>query len=244
LEDRLKLIVLTECLSTDIASIVPQLGFWFKNDAQAILSEKIGEVKQMPFEVELKARLQCPEDVKFRAAELGERVGETFKEDVYFRRQGDSSRYPSDRYRLRREEGKAVVTFKQQAQAGDTEVYDEVEFAVSNAHAFFRFADRFGFEPFVVKRKKSEVYRVGRAHVELNEVEHAGHFTEIEILCDDEAEVPSARIEIAHVLAQLGLTQNDLEPTPYILMIQDAHPVQFRFVNDPALDWPFEEISV
>ena len=137
-----------------------------------------------------------------------------------------------------------MVTFKQQVQTGDTEVYDEVEFAVSNAHAFFRFAERFGFEPFVVKRKRSEVYRVGRAHVELNAVEHVGHFTEIEILCTDEADVPAARIEIAVVLERLGLTRTDLEPTPYILMIQDAHPVQYRFVNDSALDWPFEEISV
>jgi predicted adenylyl cyclase CyaB len=197
----------------------------------------------MPFEVELKARLNHPEAVQSRAAELGERVGETFKEDVYFRRRGDSSRYPAERYRLRREEGEAVVTFKQRVQAEDTEVYDEVEFAVSDAHAFFRFADRFGFEPFVVKRKKSTVYRIGRAHVELNEVEHAGHFTEIEILCDDEADVPAARAEIAVVLERLGLTQADLEPTPYILMIQNAYPVQYRFVNDPSSDWPFEEIT-
>jgi len=237
------MVVLIEWLGADIALIVPQLGFWFKNDWQAILSAIIDEVKQMPFEVELKARLQQPEDVKSRAAELGEWVGETFKEDVYFRRRGDTSRYPADRYRLRREENKAVVTFKQQVQAGDTEVYDEVEFGVSDAHTFFRFADRFGFEPFVVKRKRSEVYRVGRAHVELNEVEHVGYFTEIEILCTDEADVPAARIEIAVVLERLGLTQADLEPTPYISMIQNAHPVQYRFVNDPALDWPFEEIS-
>lgn len=198
----------------------------------------------MPFEVELKARLNDPEAVKIRAAQLGEWIGKTFKEDVYFRRRGDPSRYPADRYRLRREKDTAVVTFKQQVQNGDTEVYDEVEFVVSDAYAFFRFADRFGFEPFVVKRKKSEVYRVGRAHVELNEVEHVGHFTEIEILCHDGAEVPAAQTEIAIVLEQLGLTQADLEPTPYILMIQDAHPVQYDFVDDPSLDWPFEEISV
>ena len=198
----------------------------------------------MPFEVELKARLNHPEMVKTRAAELGDWLQETFKEDVYFRRQGDTSRYPAERYRLRREKGEAVVTFKQQVQAGDTEVYDEVEFAVSDAHAFFRFADRFGFEPFVVKRKQSEVYQIGRAHVELNEVDHVGHFTEIEILCHNEAEVSTAQAEIAVVLERLGLTRADLEPTPYILMIQEAFPVQYRFVNDPALDWPFEEISV
>jgi adenylate cyclase class 2 len=196
----------------------------------------------MTFEVELKARLRQPDVVKERVAELGKFVSETLKEDVYFRRHGDTSRIPAERYRLRREGAKAVVTFKQRVQTGTTEVNEEVEFVVDDAHAFFRFANQFGFEPFVVKRKKSMVYGVGRAHVELNEVEHLGHFVEIEILCDEEADVPVARTEIAALLDQLGLTQADLEPSPYILLIQEAHPVQYRFVDDPALDWPFGEV--
>ena len=195
----------------------------------------------MTFEVELKARLREPDVVKERVAELGEFVGETLKEDVYFRRRGDTSRIPAERYRLRREEAKAIVTFKQRVRAGTTEVNEEVEFAVDDAHAFFRFANRFGFEPFVVKRKRSVVYGVGRAHVELNEVEHLGHFVEIEILCEEAADVPVARAEITTLLDQLGLTQTDLEPSPYIFLIQEAHPVQYRFVDDLALEWPFVE---
>jgi adenylate cyclase class 2 len=197
----------------------------------------------MTFEVELKARLRQPAVIKARAAELGTFVGESFKEDVYFRRCGDTSRVPADRYRLRREGDKAVVTFKQIIRAGETEVNEEVEFEVNDAHAFFRFAERFGFEPFVVKRKKSQVYRVGRVNVELNEVEHLGHFAEIEILCKDEADVPAARAEIISLLSSLGLTDADLEPRRYIVMIQEAHPVQYRFVDDPTLAWPFEEVS-
>jgi adenylate cyclase class 2 len=196
----------------------------------------------MTFEVELKARLRQPDVVKERVVELGEFVGKTLKEDVYFRRRGDTSRIPAERYRLRREGAKAVVTFKQRVQAGATEVNEEIEFAVDDAHAFFRFANRFGFEPFVVKRKRSVVYGVGRAHVELNAVEHLGHFAEIEILCDEEVDVPVARAEILALLDQLDLTQTDLEPSPYILLIQEAYPVQYRFVDDPALDWPFVEV--
>jgi adenylate cyclase class 2 len=197
----------------------------------------------MTFEVELKARLRQPEVIKARAAELGTFVGESFKEDVYFRRRDDTSRVPAERYRLRREGDKAVVTFKQMAGSGETEVSKEVEFEVSEAHAFFQFADRFGFEPFVVKRKKSQVYRVGRANVELNEVEHLGHFAEIEILCDDEADVPAARDEITRVLSALGLRDADLEPRRYIVLIQEAHPVRYQFIDDQNLDWPFEEVS-
>src|SRR6185503_13258913 len=116
------------------------------------------------------------------------------------------------------------------------------EFGVDDAHAFFQFADRFGFEPFVVKRKKSRVYRIERANMEFNEVEYLGHFIEIEILCDDKALVPVARTEIARLYQNLGLAAADLEPRRYIELIQAAHPVQYRFVNDRALDWPFVEV--
>ncbi|MBN1219214.1 MAG: class IV adenylate cyclase [Anaerolineae bacterium] len=197
----------------------------------------------MTFEVELKARLRQPEAVEKQIAGLGAFVGEIYKEDVYFKRQGDTALIPTDRYRLRREGPKAVVTFKQMVTADNVEVNDEVEFEVSDVYAFFRFTDRFGFEPFVVKRKKSRVYRIGRANIELNEVEHLGHFVEIEILCDHEADIPAAQTELTRLLGALGLTEADLEPRRYLALIQQAHPVQYRFINDPTLDWPFEEVA-
>lgn len=197
----------------------------------------------MTYEVELKARLNQPEELEVQVAALGSFTAETFKEDIYFRRRGDTARpVPAERYRLRREAGQAVVTFKQLVEAGGVEVNDEIEFGVDDAHAFFQFADRFGFEPFVVKRKKSRAYQVERAKLELNEVEHLGHFIEIEILCDDQALVPVARTEIARLFTRLGLTPADLEPRHYIELIQIAHPVQYRFVNNRALDWPFVEV--
>ena len=195
----------------------------------------------MPFEVEVKVRLQNPAEIEAKAKELGWFKKEVFKEDIYFRPKGDTSTVPADRYRLRREAGQNVVTFKRQISTGSGEVNDEVEFTVDNAHAFFKFADRFGFEPFVVKRKKSRVYRVGRADVELNEVEHLGHFAEIEILCDEEEYIPIARTELARLLNKLGIDAEDIERTYYILMIQQAYPAKYRFVDDESLDWPFEE---
>ena len=81
------------------------------------------------------------------------------------------------------------------------------------------------------------------AQVELNEVEHLGHFIEIEILCDDEKELLIARTEIARLLNGLGLSADDLEPRPYIQMLQEVYPVQYRFINDSTLAWPFEELT-
>ncbi|MCK6628243.1 MAG: class IV adenylate cyclase [Anaerolineae bacterium] len=196
----------------------------------------------MAFEVELKARLSQPQEIEAKAASLGVLKGETLKEDIYFRRRGDTAPVPAERFRLRREAGRSVVTFKQLVEAGGVEVNDEVEFGVDDAHAFFQFVHEFGFEPFVVKRKKSRVYRVERASVEFNEVDHLGHFIEIEILCDDEKLVPVARTEVARLYHNLGLTAEAIEPRRYIELLQAAYPVRYRFVNDRNLDWPFVEV--
>ena len=195
----------------------------------------------MAFEVELKARVNHPDQIEARVAELGTFRHETLKEDVYFKRQGEAAPIPADRFRLRREGEQAVVNFKHQLQTGQLEVNDEVEFTVDDPHAFFQFAERFGFEPFVVKRKKARLYQLGRAQVELNEVEHLGHFIEIEILCKNGDQVAVARIELARLLNNLGLDATDLEPQLYIDMLQKVHPVRYQFIDNRSLTWPFEE---
>lgn len=196
----------------------------------------------MPFEVEIKAKLNDPHATEARAAEIGVFEKEVGKEDVYFRRRGETDPVPIPRYRLRREGDQAIVTFKDRRVDRGVEINDEVEFQVDSPFAFYQFADYLGFEPFVVKRKRSRVYRVGAARVELNEVEHLGHFAEIEMLCDDQATVLIARTQVARLLHRLGLPPDSPEPRSYILLIQEAYPVRYRFIDDPALDWPFEEV--
>ncbi|MEW5960222.1 MAG: class IV adenylate cyclase [Chloroflexota bacterium] len=195
----------------------------------------------MAIEVELKARLSQPARIESRAAELGTFQRATFKEDIYFKRRGEGASVPDDRFRLRREGEQAVVNFKHPVETGGLEVNEEVEFTVDDPHAFFQFADRFGFEPFVVKRKQARLFRIGRAQVELNEVERLGHFIEIEILCDRGGEVAAARIEIARLLNDLGLDAADLEPQLYIELLQKVRPVRYKFIDDRSLSWPFEE---
>ncbi|HMQ53823.1 MAG TPA: class IV adenylate cyclase [Anaerolineae bacterium] len=194
------------------------------------------------FEVEIKARLSDPQATEARAAELGVFEKEVGKEDVYFRRRGETDPVPIPRYRLRREADQAIVTFKDRQVNGGVEINDEVEFQVDSPYAFYKFADYLGFEPFVVKRKRSRVYRIGAVRVELNEVEHLGHFVEIEMLCDDRATVLIARTQVARLLNQLGLPPDSPEPRSYIFMIQEAYPVRYRFIDDPTLEWPFEEV--
>lgn len=198
-------------------------------------------INPMPFEVEIKARLNNPTKTEARAAKLGKFEKEVHKRDVYFRRRGDTDLVPTPRYRLRQVADQAIVTFKHRQLHEGVEVNEETEFEVDDCYNFFKFVDYLGFEPFVVKYKISRVYRLGRATVELNEVEYLGHFAEIEILCDDRATVLIARTEVVRLMMRLGLSPTDPEPRSYLEMIQKAHPVRYEFVDDRTLDWPFKE---
>ena len=60
-------------------------------------------------------------------------------------------------------------------------------------------------------------------------------------MCDEEEYIPVARTELARLLNRLGINAEDVERKYYILMIQEAYPAQYRFVDDKSLDWPFEE---
>jgi len=185
----------------------------------------------MTYEVELKARLTNPEVIEKRTKTIGTFVKETNKKDIYFRPKGDISKTPKDRYRIRFEAGTATVTFKQKMLTENIEVNKEIEFTVDDATAFYQFADRFGFEPFVVKQKRSRVYLVNGVSVELNKVEHLGYFAELELLCEAEADIDKARQTVGLVFARLGLTETDLEPQRYIDMIQQAYPAIYRLEN-------------
>ncbi len=197
----------------------------------------------MTYEVEIKARVRDPNHLEARAAKLGIYLKESIKEDIYFRPVGETNPAPDTRYRLRRENETAIVTFKQKQVVDGFIVSDEVEFSVDDLRAFFRFTHFIGFEPFVVKHKQSRVYQVGRTHIELNNVKHLGYFTEIEILCEQEEDIPAARDEIMALLPELTLTEADLVEESYIVMIQQAYPVQYRYVANENSDWPFEEVG-
>lgn len=199
-------------------------------------------------EVEMKARVKDLAAVERQLVEMGGTfVDEILKEDVYFRRKDSDSTSSSERYRLRRQKGRhSIVTFKDRIGPRGSGVRREIEFEVSDAHSFFLFTQRFEFEPFVVKRKRSRIYNVGRASVELNDMEHAGYFVEIEILVKDESNgaIETARDEVVRLFWDLGFGPYDMETRRYIDMIMENHPVQYRFVDDPGLDWPFEEMPL
>ncbi len=179
-------------------------------------------------EIEIKAWLDDFDGARRALEAMGAvALGEVVKRDLYYGPERKDAREIDLRkdpvFRLRSEGDAWLVTAKRREMEDGVETNEEVEFAVSNAAAFREFAQRIGFRPFVVKRKKALRYEVGRAIVELSRVDPLGDFVEIEVLLDDGAspdERAAAEREVRGLLARIGVPESRVEPRLYVDMIR------------------------
>ncbi len=199
-------------------------------------------------EVELKARVRDMAAVESAVASFASLVGEVDKRDAYWRgpeavaaaparesaapapeaaapgavtaEPGAAAALPRRDFRLRREAGSSVVTFKDKRVEDGIEVNAEVEFGVDDPESFESLALRLGCSRWYEKRKRGRRYEVpspaaagGAATIELVEVEGLGGFVEIEILVEegDPGAAADARSELRRLLAAAGVPEADIE---------------------------------
>ena len=217
----------------------------------------------MATEVEIKAWVENPDALRTFLRERSEYRGSFVKEDTYFcRRSGggtaDSAAVVTDRdvavsdrdaasdgtaaerplsetalFRLRIQNGTAIVTYKEKSLDGGTEINREHEFTVSDVDAFAAFVEGVGFSPCVRKRKEGEVFRWGETNVELSFVETLGWFVEIERIVEtgpgvtrgpEDAEMVAAAVEEAKgtihaLLDRMGIGSDKIEKRYYVDML-------------------------
>lgn len=169
-------------------------------------------------------------------------VRELLREDVYMAPAAliDKHLVPPVRFRLRLEGNKASVTVKERSSEAGIEVNQEHEFRVDNPIAFIRFALHLGFDAFAIKRKAVREYRVGRAVVELNTVEHLGTFVEMEILVETADQIEGAKQELLDILRLLDIVWDGQAVEGYVSQLRRKRRVRYRF--DPSISGiPFVE---
>lgn len=168
-------------------------------------------------EVELKARVDDLASVEARVAAFARFERDVSKCDEYWH--GPDWRFVrgTKGFRLRRDAGKAIVTFKQKRNEGGIEINKETEFEVSDAAAFEALVARIGCEPFYRKRKDGKAYEYDGATIELVSIEGIGSFIEIERLAetDDPAELALAQGAIRAILGMAGVPESDIEGRSY-----------------------------
>ncbi|HOZ72415.1 MAG TPA: class IV adenylate cyclase [Spirochaetales bacterium] len=179
-------------------------------------------------EVELKARVRDPSAVEARVASFAAFVRSFDKADEYWH--GPDWRFTrgTKGFRLRMDDGKAVVTFKQKRCDGGIEINRETEFEVSDPAAFKALVERVGCEPFYAKRKVGRAYSYDGCTIELVNVGGIGDFIEVERLIDGEepAAVALAQGSVRSILSMAGVPEGEIEGRSYSELILAAEAGQ------------------
>ncbi|GHV49203.1 adenylate cyclase [Spirochaetia bacterium] len=192
----------------------------------------------MAFEIELKAWVDDPLNLKERLNTLGEYECAYEKNDTYWILSvpGTGS-IPQSGVRVRREQNidadgrsseRVPVTYKVKEILDGIEVNDEREFEVSDGKVFEELLERFGLSPLDIKRKKGWAWNCtlpGEPPVraELSEVEGLGWFIEPEIITNnnDEKTVSAGRNRLLSLLDSLGIPKDRIESRTYTGMLRD-----------------------
>jgi adenylate cyclase class 2 len=182
-------------------------------------------------EIELKAHVENPEQLKARLEALAEYTGAFEKEDAYWVPKNPGPPVPPSGIRVRREKDTAPggevstvihVTYKSKEVREGIEINDEKEFEVSRSEEFEELLGLLGFAKRTAKTKKGWAYNHGRINVELSKVEGLGWFIELEILSEkkDEETLAGAREELLHFLGDCGIGREALENRYYTEMLE------------------------
>jgi adenylate cyclase class 2 len=183
-------------------------------------------------EIELKAHVENPEQLKTRLEALAEYRGAFEKADAYWFPQTPAPPIPPSGIRVRREweaggEGSPIVhvTYKTKEVRKGIEINDEREFDVSSAEEFEALIGLLGFEKRIAKKKKGWAYGRGSINAELCEVEGLGWFIELEILSGrkDGETLDRAREELLRFLGDLGIGEEALESRYYTEMLSETN---------------------
>jgi adenylate cyclase class 2 len=184
------------------------------------------------FEIELKAWVDKPDELKTRLSRLGTLCYTYEKDDVYWT-------FPHGglfKLRIRREiktnasgqtSSAVLVTCKTREMRGGVEVNDERELTVSDGKVFEDILERLGLAPGVRKEKRGAAWECRQEGplilAELSEVKRLGHFIELEIISGvrDEPALREYRGRLLDLLEKLDIPPGKIETRPYTEMLSN-----------------------
>jgi predicted adenylyl cyclase CyaB len=192
----------------------------------------------MAVEIELKAKLSDYILIKERLSVLGSYSHSYEKMDAYWfpltpAAFGASGPFSGVRIRRERKQDEdntskefILVTYKDKEISGGIEVNDEKEFFISDAAPFEELLGRIGLHKAIQKEKRGWAWTITLPGppvlAELSLVEPLGWFLELEILALDNLgqTVEDSRKQLLSLLEKLEIPVGQIEPRPYMEMLQ------------------------
>lgn len=172
-------------------------------------------------EVEIKALVQQPRELRSRLRREGRFVAAYTKTDRYY---GFRRELPETRFRLRREGDSWICTRKTKTVRDAVEESREREFSLSDGELFEELVLDAGLEMLFEKQKVGERWEVDGTTVEVSRVNDLGTYVEVELILDEDAPAAArdeARDRVRAVLHRLGVPESAVEERTYTRMIYE-----------------------
>jgi adenylate cyclase class 2 len=175
-------------------------------------------------EVEVKARIRKPEELRAKLAALGCQFSEPITQDdtVYLRRPleiKDGGQRGIVALRIRRQAEKNILTVKKQLENGLDKIEHEIVFDdPAQAHAMIEVLD-FHVVSHVNKIRQKSVYN--DLEICLDEVEGLGSFIEVEKMVAEEHDSEAIQAELFSWLISLGIKEEDRATKGYDIMMYE-----------------------
>jgi adenylate cyclase class 2 len=149
-------------------------------------------------EIELKVRVDSLDPVRRKLQQLNAKFcGRRYEHDVYYNAPHRDFSKTDEALRVRYADGNAVVTYKG-AKIKDfgLKAREELNTVIESGEVIGEILTRLGFVRSAEVNKWRETYRLSKASIALDEVEHLGTFVEIEVLADTDTATATTKIDL------------------------------------------------
>jgi len=171
-------------------------------------------------EIELKAKISSREEIAKRVITMGGRfLREVTQEDLYFRHPCRDLRDRDEALRLRKEEGRCILTFKGRRLGSGVKMREEVEVVVDDGGAAATILKRLGFEEAFMISKNRRIHALEGAEISLDSVDGLGEFVEIELILKDGVAIEGMKEKLHDLAERLQIPKERLTTESYLELL-------------------------
>jgi|Deesub1362A_J573_1020465.scaffolds.fasta_scaffold00869_22 adenylate cyclase class 2 len=168
--------------------------------------------------IETEVKVRASYEILKKLKEKFEFIGEEQHKDIYFNAPDRDFSRSDEALRLRKVNGKTILTYKGARKKSNLKSRYEIQLEVSNFENAKKLLEALGYKEVKRIEKKRRLFRRDNAIICFDNVVGLGSFIEVEILGED---LEEAEKRIKEILEELGLSNEELITNSYLELISE-----------------------